>query len=123
MGGDTVIGVCWTEDGLVCTSGICVAAPAIGSPCVSNRCGVDAHCEGTVCVADTATGPCPGGDGDCLSTSLCDYDVDPSVCRPRAANGELCDYGDECVSGKCEGDRCVPWSMANPELCAGVVFD
>ena len=123
-GGDTVTGVCWTSDGLVCgSSGTCVAAPTVGSACVSYHCGVDAHCEGTVCVVNTATGPCPGGDGDCLSTSYCDYTGDSSQCVPRKANGELCDSSYECVSDKCVGDRCVPWSAANPELCAGLVFD
>jgi hypothetical protein len=121
-GGDTVTGVCWTEDGLVCGSaGTCVSAPAVGSPCASYHCAVDAHCEGSVCVADTATGSCDSGDDACLSTSFCDYSVSPYVCRPRKQNGELCETGDECASDKCEGDRCVPWSVASPELCAGVL--
>ncbi len=116
---DSSLAACWTNDGLICgDSGTCETAPGVGDPCVSYECGVNAYCSGTVCVAASATGPCLS-DGECTSTSYCDYTL--GQCTPLKADGELCDSGDECAGGDCEGDRCRVWSVASSDACAGLL--
>jgi len=49
--------LCWTDDGLYCPTGVCVATPAIGQPC-SYYCGKDAHCaDDGLCAPNLATMP------------------------------------------------------------------
>jgi hypothetical protein len=115
-------GACYKNDGLYCTQAhVCAAVPKIGEPCRDGYvCETDSYCNGSVCVASIATGPCPGYD-ECLSTSYCDDTT--RTCIPQKSNGSACNGDFECVSDQCEGDVCRDWTVANPSYCAGVVDD
>ena len=115
---------CWTDDGVYCASdGICAAVPAIGQACAFGQyCGKDAHCKNGLCADDQATGPCQSSD-DCLAPSYCDYSADASSgqCAPLKANGATCRMASECAGGQCLSFVCRTWSVATPEVCAGLL--
>lgn len=114
---------CRLDDGLYCAdSGVCEALPAVGEPCggVYSLCAAGARCEDARCAPVAATGPCEY-DRDCSATAYCDWEA--RQCSARKANGQTCEYDDECTGGQCEGDRCRTFSVANPSSCAGLLDD
>jgi hypothetical protein len=112
---------CWTNDGLYCNNGTCVAVPTIGQTCgASNYCEMAGHCQNSTCVADTAAGPC-SSDEACLSASYCDFTA--NVCMPKKANGLACNSDSECTGGQCEQDICRNWTIATAAACAGLLDD
>jgi hypothetical protein len=115
--------MCWVNDGLVCSAnGTCAAVPSLGQACSgSSRCGSDAYCSGSVCVARIETGSCESNSEACASSSFCDYDT--YQCTPKKTNGSTCNSDDECVNGDCSEDRCRTWSMANASSCSGLLDD
>ena len=121
--GTSSAALCWTEDGLYCPYGVCVATPAIGQPCYF-YCGKDAHCaDDGLCAPNLTTGPCESND-DCLAQAYCDR---PSgaisgQCTLLKDNGATCSSAKECASGQCLNAACRPWSMANDNVCSGVIF-
>lgn len=120
-GSSSLPALCWTDDGLYCPTGVCVATPAIGQPC-SFYCGKDAHCaDDGRCAPNQATGPCALS-GDCLSQSYC-YRPDttvPGQCTLLKENGAACSFAKECASGQCLNATCHLWIMASDKLCSGV---
>jgi hypothetical protein len=114
--------LCWTDDGLYCENGVCVAPPAIGQPCTS-YCPKDAHCADGFCAPNTTDGPCKDDD-ECLAEARC-FGVSaagPGQCALLKENGTACTSAKECSSGQCLAGACRPWSMANDRVCSGVIF-
>jgi hypothetical protein len=120
----TATAACWTDDGVYCSpDGICAATPALGQTCAySAYCGKDAHCKNGNCAADFATGACQSND-ECLAPSYCDYSADAASgqCAPLKPNGAKCRGSSECAGGQCYQFACRTWTMADPELCAGLL--
>jgi len=121
VGADVTAGACWTQDDVVCTNGVCVAAPQVGQSCVSfGYCTATAHCQNSVCVADQSSGPCTTSE-DCLAPSVCDYTL--QMCVALKQNGEACDQSDQCAGGQCYEDHCRTWTVAQTDSCLGVLDD
>jgi hypothetical protein len=123
----TATAACWTDDGVYCSSdGLCAATPALGQACAySAYCayrGKDAHCKSGSCAADFATGACQSND-ECLAPSYCDHSADASSgqCAPLKPNGAKCGNSNECAEGQCYNFACRTWTIATPELCAGLL--
>lgn len=118
---DRNLGACWLQDGLVCASGTCVAAPKAGEACASSGlCARGTHCVSDVCVDSLSTGPCTQ-DSACLSPSICDDTL--RMCISLKANGEACNASDECLGRQCEEHQCRTWSVARTASCLGVLDD
>jgi hypothetical protein len=91
---------CYREDGLFCERGTCAPLRAIGEAC-----------------EDYAS---------CAGDGFCDYIT--ARCSLRRANGEPCQSGNECQSGRCESaasssaevltGRCVSRPTVSAEACA-----
>jgi len=112
---------CYKDEGLYCTSQyVCAALPQIGEKCPDYACARNSYCNGDVCVASTASGPCPDLD-ECLEGSSCDYTT--RMCIPLKANGSPCNYDAECASDKCDSELCRDWSVASTSTCAGLLND
>jgi hypothetical protein len=114
--------LCWTDDGVYCENGACVATPAVGQPCTS-YCPKDAHCADGLCAPNTSDGPCKDDD-ECLPQSRCfgAGAAGPGRCTLLKENGISCTSPKECISGQCLTGACRPWSMANDYVCSGVIF-
>jgi hypothetical protein len=112
---------CYQNDGLYCTKAfVCAPLPKAGESCPEYVCALDSYCNGSTCVARTATGPCPNYD-ECLHTSYCDDST--QMCTPLKANGSACNLSDECSSDHCAEDACREWSVASASACAGLLDD
>jgi hypothetical protein len=112
-------GACFKNDGLYCNDAfVCAALPKLGERCPEYLCEADTYCNGSICVAGIATGPCPDYD-ECLHTSYCDDTT--QMCTPLKANGTTCNYDGECSSGTCVNDVCSQFSIASPQSCAGLI--
>ena len=113
--------LCWTQEGVYCESGTCVATPDIGQVCgFGSYCGANAHCtSGEVCAASLASGGSCDSSYDCLSPSYCDSSS--GQCAPAKANGATCNVDYECSGGQCEQSLCRNWTVANAAACAGLM--
>lgn len=110
---------CWVDDGLACSSGLCVAIPTLGQPCSDvSRCATDSYCDGTNCVPQIATGSCSIYDA-CQSSSYCDTTT--YQCTPLKPDGATCISSTECSGGDCLEERCRVWSLANSAICSGTL--
>jgi len=118
------LATCWVDDGLVCgASGSCVAVPSVGQPCADTyQCALGAYCNGTSCVAQSATGSCSGSAYDaCVISSYCDSTT--YECAPKLPNGAACLSDSVCSGGDCLDGLCRTWSLANANTCSGNLDD
>ncbi len=100
-----------------CQDETCISMPVC-------ECGEGSTClefePGTTCLPDLTLGePCTSdvGASSCSPATYCGWDPDAeiSACVPRLELGAACSWYDECQSGECVDDVCVP---AYPLLCS-----
>lgn len=86
------IGICHTEDGLYCESGVCTPLHAPGTPCtVDPECGTEGYCATTCTPRKTAGQPCLHDDECSQQAHL--FCVD-DVCAPPPLATDLVCMGD-----------------------------
>ncbi|MEZ4222278.1 MAG: hypothetical protein R3B13_15180 [Polyangiaceae bacterium] len=104
--GDAVndqIALCDGDADFYCSnSNVCKKKSAVGQPCDGYEgCFDDGYCSSGQCVAKLATGsPCPNFSDRCNDAAYCSDTT--QQCEPRAADGQSCSTGDECLSNHCD---------------------
>ncbi|HVU05683.1 MAG TPA: Dickkopf N-terminal cysteine-rich domain-containing protein [Polyangiaceae bacterium] len=114
---------CETTSGLYCDDATytCAALPALGQPCTT-YCAAGAYCDGTRCVAQKASGPCPNYT-ECNSATYCDVTSAEPTCKPRLPMGTSCQSSTECQSGACRNSVCGTLAPVDANVCAGILDD
>jgi hypothetical protein len=114
-------GSCYTNDGLTCdpASQVCVAVPRLGEACTTGSgCEEGAFCEGSTCVPQRTTGPCPTPQA-CAPSAYCDFEA--RECVPRLPDGDACQSSDQCLVGHCREGVCRPRIPVDAGICVGLL--
>jgi hypothetical protein len=100
---------CSTINNNLVGCGRCAPPQTLNGDCTMSICGTGLYCDGSTCQPQHATGPCPHGQAECATGSLC-VPGTPDACVPRPVgalpDGSCCDptRTDQCI-GACGSDR------------------
>lgn len=100
-------GQCFTNDGLYCADGVCVASSELGEPCTSGEQCAEGYCSASTQEC-TAAGP---EDAPCAADDQCQVGLhcDGLVCVPLTDAGDTgapCVDSSDCASGSCADGAC-----------------
>ncbi len=114
---------------VISSAGTCTPPPGVGDPCAGicaagSCCGAGAN--GLICMAYVAPGaPCAAGCSATPCDTSKDYCDTAKGCTALVPNGGACvpaNFGNECVSGNCDGktSTCQPFAPTDKlEVCVG----